>query len=109
MSSSMQRGWSAAGSNLTWNDSVANTETNIARCPDSAAGERMIAKTMEAAQKGDTVGGIIEVIARGGPAGLGGQGFCKLTAALAHAMTSIGSARGIELGAGFAEARRLGS
>jgi len=99
----------AAGSNLTWNDIVANTETNIARCPDTAASERMIAKTLEAAQKGDTVGGIIEVIARGVPAGLGEQVFDKLTAALAHAMTSIGSVRGIEFGDGFAEARRLGS
>jgi chorismate synthase len=55
------------------------------------------------------VGGIIEVIARGVPAGLGEQVFDKLTASLAHALTSIGSVRGIEFGDGFAEARRLGS
>ena len=64
---------------------------------------------MEATRKGDTVGGIIEVIARGVPAGLGEQVFDKLTAALAHAMMSIGSVRGIEFGDGFEEARRLGS
>jgi chorismate synthase len=94
---------------LTWSDVVAHTEANIARCPDPEAAERMIARTLEAAKKGDTVGGIVEVIARGVPAGLGEQVFDKLTAVLAHAMTSIGSVRGIEFGDGFAEARRLGS
>jgi chorismate synthase len=94
---------------LTWEDIVANTETNIARCPDLKASERMIAQTLEVAKKGDTVGGIIEVIAKGVPAGLGEQVFDKLTAALAHAMISIGSVRGIEFGDGFEEARRLGS
>ena len=71
---------------LTWEDIVANTETNMARCPDLKASEEMIARTLEAKKKGDTVGGIIEVIARGVPAGLGEQVFDKLTAALAHAM-----------------------
>lgn len=94
---------------LTWSDVVAHAESNIARCPDPEASERMIAKTLEAAKKGDTVGGIVEVIARGVPAGLGEQVFDKLTAVLAHALTSIGSVRGIEFGDGFAEARRLGS
>jgi chorismate synthase len=81
----------------------------VARCPDPKASEKMIARTLEIKKKGDTVGGIIEVIARGVPAGLGEQVFDKLTAALAHAMVSIGSVRGIEFGDGFEEARRLGS
>ena len=99
----------AADPKITWDDIVAHAESNIARCPDPAAGERMIAKTLEAKKNGDTVGGIIEVIARGVPAGLGEQVFDKLTAGLAHALMSIGSVRGIEFGDGFAEARRLGS
>jgi chorismate synthase len=99
----------AARPDLTWEDIVANTESNAARCPDLKAGEKMIAQTLEAAKKGDTVGGIIEVVSRGVPAGLGEQVFDKLTAVLAHAMTSIGSVRGIEFGDGFEEARRLGS
>ena len=99
----------AADPKITWADIVAHAESNIARCPDPAAGERMIAKTLEAKKNGDTVGGIIEVIARGVPAGLGEQVFDKLTAGLAHALMSIGSVRGIEFGDGFAEARRLGS
>jgi len=94
---------------LTWDDIVANTETNVARCPDLKASEKMIARTLEMKEKGDTVGGIIEVIARGVPAGLGEQVFDKLTAVLAHAMMSIGSVRGVEFGDGFEEARRLGS
>jgi len=94
---------------LTWEDIVANTESNIARCPDPKASERMIAATLEAKEKGDTVGGVIEVVARGVPAGLGEQVFDKLTAVLAHAMMSIGSVRGVEFGDGFEEARRLGS
>ena len=99
----------AADAILTWNDIVTHTESNIARCPDLAASQRMIAKTLEAKKRGDTVGGIIEVMARGVPAGLGEQVFDKLTAGLAHALMSIGSVRGIEFGDGFAEARRLGS
>ena len=94
---------------LTWEDIVANTETNVARCPDLKVSEKMIARTLEMKEKGDTVGGIIEVIARGVPAGLGEQVFDKLTAVLAHAMMSIGSVRGVEFGDGFGEARRMGS
>ena len=99
----------AARADLTWDDIVAKTETNIARCPDVKASEEMIKRTLEAKEKGDTVGGIIEVIARGVPAGLGEQVFDKLTAVLAQAVMSIGSVRGVEFGDGFEEARRLGS
>jgi len=99
----------AARPDLTWDEILENTETNPARCPDPKASERMIAKTLEVAAKGDTVGGIVEVIARGVPAGLGEPVFDKLTAALAHAMMSIGAVRGIEFGDGFEEARHVGS
>jgi chorismate synthase len=69
----------------------------------------MIQKTLEVARKGDTVGGVVQVIARGVPAGLGEPVFDKLSASLAHAMMSIGAVRGIEFGDGFEEARKLGS
>jgi chorismate synthase len=94
---------------LTWDEIVKNTETNAARCPDVETSELMIQKTLEAARKGDTVGGIVQVIARGVPAGLGEPVFDKLSASLAHAMLSIGAVRGIEFGDGFEEARKLGS
>ncbi len=94
---------------LTWEEITTLTETNAARCPDIEMSELMIAKTLEHARKGDTVGGIVEVIARGVPAGLGEPVFDKLTATLSHAIMSIGAVRGIEFGDGFEEARKLGS
>lgn len=94
---------------LTWEEILANTEKNAARCPDIEMSERMIQKTLEIARKGDTVGGVVQVIARNVPAGLGEPVFDKLSAALAHAMLSIGAVRGIEFGGGFEEARRTGS
>jgi chorismate synthase len=99
----------AARPGLTWEEILKNTETNAARCPDLKVSEKMIAKTLEVADKGDTVGGIVEVIARGVPAGLGEPVFDKLIADLAHALMSIGAVRGIEFGDGFEEARHLGS
>lgn len=94
---------------LTWDEIINNTETNAARCPDVETSELMIQKTLEIARQGDTVGGIVEVIARGVPPGLGEPVFDKLSASLAHAMMSIGAVRGIEFGDGFEEARRRGS
>lgn len=94
---------------LTWDEIINNTETNAARCPDVETSELMIQKTLEVARQGDTVGGIIQVIARGVPPGLGEPVFDKLSASLAHAMMSIGAVRGIEFGDGFEEARRRGS
>jgi chorismate synthase len=94
---------------ITWDDIVRNTETNIARCPDLKTAEKMVEATLKAAHDGDTVGGIIEVVIRNTPAGLGEPVFDKLTATIAHAIMSIGAVRGIEFGDGFAEARALGS
>jgi chorismate synthase len=98
-----------ARTDLTWDEIINNTETNAARCPDLEASERMIQKTLDIARQGDTVGGIVQVVARGVPAGLGEPVFDKLIATLAHAMMSIGAVRGIEFGDGFEEARKLGS
>ncbi len=98
-----------ASPEITWEDIVTKTESNIARCPDQAAAEKMIEATLTAARQGDTVGGIIEVIVLNVPPGLGEPVFDKLNAALAHAIMSIGAVRGIEFGDGFAEARKLGS
>jgi chorismate synthase len=67
----------------------------------------MIQKTLQAAHQGDTVGGVVQVIARGVPAELGEPVFDALSAPLAHAMLSIGAARGIEFGDGFEEERKL--
>ena len=68
--------------------------------------QRLIA---EAAKDGDTLGGIIECVVRGVPAGLGEPLFGKLHAQLAAAMMSIPSVHGFEYGDGFDMAARRGS
>jgi chorismate synthase len=61
------------------------------------------------AEKGDTLGGIVEIMVRGCPPGLGEPVFDKMDADLAKALMSIGSIKGVEIGAGFATARMTGS
>ena len=84
-------------------------EKNIVRCPDSKMADRMIERIKQAQESQDSVGGIIEAIVHGCPAGLGEPVFDKLNAQLAHAVLSIGAIRGIEFGAGFNAATMTGS
>ena len=58
--------------------------------------------------EGDSLGGIVEIVAEGVPAGLGEPVFDKLTAELAHAMLSIPATRGFEIGEGFGAAELSG-
>ncbi len=58
---------------------------------------------------GDSIGGVIECVVNGLPAGLGEPVFDKMDAMLAHAILSIGATRGIEFGDGFALAEKKGS
>ena len=62
-----------------------------------------------AQDSGDSVGGIVEVVAAGCPAGLGDPVFLKLDAYIAMALMSIGAVKGVEIGDGFTAARKLGS
>ncbi len=64
---------------------------------------------LNAKEKGDSVGGIAEIVARGCPAGLGDPVFGKLDAQLAGALMGIGAVKGVEIGDGFAVAGRFGS
>lgn len=76
-------------------------EANIVRCPDPRTAASMI-DAIEAARKaGDSVGGIVEAVARGVPAGWGEPIFDKLDADLAKAMLSLPAAKGFEIGSGF--------
>ena len=59
--------------------------------------------------EGDTLGGIVEVVATGVPAGLGEPVMDKLDARLAYALMGIGAVKGVEIGTGFEAARMLGS
>ncbi|MEN6319105.1 MAG: chorismate synthase [Syntrophaceae bacterium] len=78
-------------------------------CPDADAAEKMEAKLEEARRAGDSLGGIVEIIVRGCPAGLGEPIFDKMDADLAKALMSIGTVKGVEIGAGFDVAEMAGS
>jgi chorismate synthase len=84
-------------------------ERNVLRCPDRKAAAAMEKKVEETKARGDTLGGIIEILVRGCPTGLGEPVFDKLEADLAKAVMSIGAVRGVEIGAGFGVARMFGS
>lgn len=77
-------------------------------CPDAAAAAKMEERVIEVRKQGDTVGGIVEIVADC-PAGLGEPVFDKLEAELAHGLMSIGAVKGVEIGAGFKVADMLGS
>ncbi|ARV08570.1 chorismate synthase [Winogradskyella sp. PC-19] len=84
-------------------------ESNMIRCPDTDAAEKMIAKVQEVKKQGDTIGGTITCVIQNVPAGLGEPVFDKLHAELGKAMLSINAVKGFEYGSGFCGARMLGS
>jgi chorismate synthase len=81
------------------------------RCADPAASERMRVAIDDAAARGDTLGGVFEVLAGGYPAGVGSyaQADRRLNARLAGALMSIPAIKGVEIGLGFAAAALPGS
>ena len=80
---------------------AADVESNAVRCPDAGAAERMIERIKQVRGEGDSVGGIIEAVVRGCPAGLGEPVFDRLEADLAKAMLSLPATKGFEIGSGF--------
>ena len=76
-------------------------ESNIVRCPDAAAAEKMIRLIEKMRRAGDTVGGIVEGVARGVPAGWGEPVFDRLEADLGKAMLSLPASKAFEIGSGF--------
>lgn len=84
-------------------------EQNIVRCPDPKIAEQMISRIDEARLAGDSLGGVIEVVARDVPIGLGDPVFDKLEADLAKAMLSLPASKGFEVGSGFGGLDMLGS
>ncbi len=81
---------------------AAAIEATPTRCPDPAAAEAMIAAIESARRNGDSLGGVVECVARRVPPGLGEPVFDKLDAELAKAMLSLPAAKGFEIGSGFA-------
>jgi chorismate synthase len=84
-------------------------ESNIVRCPDAETAEKMIVRIEEAGRNHDTVGGIIQCVIKGVPAGLGEPVFNKLHADLGHAMLGINAVKGFEYGSGFDGTKLSGS
>lgn len=78
-------------------------------CPDTDAAKEMEKRVRDVRKKGDSLGGIVEILAKGVPAGLGDPVFDKLDAELAKGLMSIGAVKGVEIGAGFEAAAKLGS
>jgi len=84
-------------------------ERNSVRCPDEAAAARMIDLIKRTRADGDSLGGVVECVMRGVPAGLGEPVFDKLEADLAKAMMSLPATKGFEIGSGFSGTRLTGS
>jgi chorismate synthase len=86
-------------------------EASEVRCADPDLTVRMIARILEGKRQGDTCGGVFEVVAMGVPLGLGSysQWDRRLSARIGQALLSIPSAKGVELGGGFAQTELPGS
>jgi chorismate synthase len=84
-------------------------DANDIRCPDATAAAAMIERVESARKDGDSVGGVVRVVARGVPPGWGEPVFDKLEADLGKAMLSIPAVKGVENGSGFAGTLLAGS
>ena len=84
-------------------------EQNPVRTCDPDVVDAMVAVVTAARDAGDSVGGIVEILVTGCPAGLGEPVFDKLDARLSFGIMSVGAVKGVEIGAGFEAARMQGS
>lgn len=92
-------------------EAYTKAEKSQVRCWDQLAGEKMIEEIRSAKHKGDSLGGVFEVVVTNPPIGLGSyaQWDRRLSARLAMAAMSIQAMKGVEIGMGFESARRFGS
>src|SRR5450631_4941873 len=86
-----------------------DVDQNIVRCPDETTAKTMIGLIEKTREEGNSLGGAIECVMRGVPAGLGEPVFDKLEADLAKAMLSLPATKGFEIGSGFAATHMKGS
>lgn len=84
-------------------------ESNIVRCPDAEAAQKMIDLIDQIRRDKDSLGGVVECIARNVPKGLGAPVFDKLEADLAKGVMSLPASKGFEIGSGFAGTVLTGS
>jgi len=92
-------------------EDLARIDADPVRCADPATSEAMIAEVDATKQDGDTLGGVVEVLAYGLPPGVGSHVHWdrRLDARLAAALMSIQAMKGVEIGDGFTTAARRGS
>jgi chorismate synthase len=92
-------------------EDLARIDEDPVRCADQATSAAMIAEVDAAKRDGDTLGGVVEVVAYGLPPGLGSftQWDRRLDARLAGALMSVQAIKGVELGDGFVTSGRRGS
>ena len=86
-----------------------DVESNAVRCPDQDMAVRMEERIKEARKSGDSLGGIVEAVARNVPPGLGDPVFDKLEADLGRGMLSLPACKGFEVGSGFGGVTMTGS
>jgi chorismate synthase len=84
-------------------------ESNIVRCPDAECALAMIEQIEQIGRSGDSLGGVVECVARNVPKGLGEPVFDKLEADLAKGVMSLPASKGFEIGSGFAGTLLTGS
>ncbi len=84
-------------------------ESNIVRCPDAEFAQKAIERIEQIRRQGDSVGGVVECVARNVPKGLGDPVFDKLEADLAKGVMSLPASKGFEIGSGFAGTLLTGS
>jgi chorismate synthase len=78
-------------------------------CPDDTMLPMWLERVKQVKAQGDSIGGVVAVVASGLPAGLGEPVFDKLDARLAYALMGVGAVKAVEIGAGFTAARAYGS
>ena len=84
-------------------------QTHPLRCADPDIADNMLALVDQMRSEGNSIGGVIQIVAKNVPAGWGEPVFHKLDAMLAQGLISIGAVKGIEFGSGFNAARMTGS
>jgi chorismate synthase len=99
------------GSALPGADDVATLDADLLRCFDPATSAAMVAEVDRAHDDGDTLGGVVEVLAYGVPPGLGSYVHWdrRIDSKLAAALMGIQAIKGVEIGDGFQTAARRGS
>lgn len=97
------------GREPTLEEIVSNTYSSPVRCPIPEVAEQMMRRVLEARSSGDSLGGVVECVVTGVPAGFGDPVFDSVESLVAHALFSVPGVKAVEFGAGFALTRMRGS